>query len=159
MAVVAAVSLLAVTLILLSHFRIVRQHEEAFEKEHDQRIKITEFYDILIRWIALYQENETIAGWMAERGYKRIAVYGMGELGELIYRELVRENLDVRCAIDKNADNLNLKKIKALKPMDDLPELDVVIVSLPRYFEQIRSDLGHITRADIVSIEDIIFEM
>lgn len=104
--------------------------------------------------------GESISKWLTKRGYKRIAVYGMRELGILLYRKLVCSELDLCCAIDRNADNLNLNQdIKVWKPTNDLPDLDVIIVSAPHYYEQIRNDLENITRADIVSIEDIIFEM
>lgn len=158
--IVLLISLIAIGVILASHFKLVKQYKEAFEEERDQKIKMTEFYDILIRWVALYQENGKISKWIMGRGYTKIAVYGMRELGILVYHELLREGLDVCCSIDKNADNLNINQdIKVVKPTQDLPELDLIIVSAPHYFEQIQNDLEGITNADIVSIEDIIFEM
>lgn len=152
--------ILVIVFILISHFRLVKQYEQELEGEHDQRIKMTEFYDILIRWVELYQEKEVLSKWIKEKGYKKIAVYGMRELGILLYRELLQEGLDVCCAIDKNADNLNRNHhMEILKPTKELPNLDVIIVSAPHYYEQIKKEMAGLTEAEIVSIEDIIFEM
>lgn len=157
--VVLFISFILLIIIFASHFKLVEQYKVSFEYERDQKIKMTEFYDILIRWVALYQENEKISKWIMQREYKKIAVYGMRELGILVYHELLREGIDVCCVIDKNADILNINQdIQVLKPTKELPDLDLIIVSAPHYFEEIQDDLRDITSATLVSIEDIIFE-
>lgn len=158
MVLIVFIFLAILTVVLISHFRLVDQYKEAFEEERDQKIKMTEFYDILIRWMELRQEEKVLSGWFKRNGYKRIAVYGMRELGVLVYNELLLEKLDVICAIDRNCESLNLD-IAVIKPGDDLPDIDVIIVTAPHYYEQIKNELENITRADIVSVEDIIFEL
>lgn len=159
MTILSIIFLLVILLIVLfRHFRLVDQYKKVFEDERDQRIKMTEFYDILIRWMQLYQEDKVFSGWLGKNGYKRIAVYGMRELGILFYNELLYEKINVVCAIDKNGENMNLG-IDVMKPGADLPDVDVIIVTAPHYFEEIKNELKNITQASIVSIEDIIFDI
>lgn len=156
--IIMIIFLVIITVIVVSHFRLVDQYKKAFENERDQKNKMTEFYDILIRWMELYQEEKKISNWIQKYGYKRVAVYGMRELGVLVYNELLLEKVDVVCAIDKNSVSLNLD-IDVIKPCDELPDIDVIIVTAPHYYGQIKRDLENITQASIVSIEDIIFEL
>ncbi len=150
--------LVALLIVLFRHFRLIDQYKKVSETERDQTIKMTEFYDILIRWMQLYQEEKELSSWLMKKGYKRIAVYGMRELGVLFYNELLHEKMNVVCAIDKNGENMNLG-IDVIKPSADLPDVDVVIVTAPHYYQEIKYELNSITQADIVSIEDIIFEI
>lgn len=156
---ILALSLAAVAMIWINSYKLNGQYRKSFEQERDQKIKMTEFYDVLIRWVALYQEEERISKWIVGKGYRRIGVYGMREIGILVYDELVGEGFENCVAIDSNAKNLNLNlNRKVLKPTE-LPDLDLIIVAAPHYFEEIQESLGNVTKADIVSIEDIIFEM
>lgn len=160
MILIPALSLIFAALILVNSYKLNGSYRESFEKERDQRIKMTEFYDLLIRWVALYQEDKKISQWITEKEYQRIGVYGMRELGILVYNELARAGLERCVAIDQNAENLNLNlDMEVLKPTEELLNLDLIIVTAPHYFEEIRKSLESVTRADVVSIEDIIFEM
>ncbi|HCT90058.1 MAG TPA: hypothetical protein DF613_01550 [Lachnospiraceae bacterium] len=160
MILIPALSLAFAALILVNFYELNGQYRESFEKERDQKIKMTEFYDLLIRWVALYQENRKIAEWITGKGYRSIGVYGMRELGVLIYHELAREGFEKCVAIDQNADNLNLNSdMEIQSPTEKLSDLDLIIVAAPHYFEEIRKSLESMTQADVVSIEDIVFEI
>lgn len=157
---IPALSVFFAVFILVSSYKLNSQYRESFEKECDQKLKMTEFYDVLIRWIALYQEDRKISKWITGRGYQRIGIYGMRELGILLYNELAKERFEKCVAIDKNAENLNLNMdMEVHSPTEELSDLELIIVAAPHYFEEIRKSLESVVRADVVSIEDIIFEM
>ena len=61
-------------------------------------------------------------------------------------------------AIDKNSDKI-FASIDVLSPDDSLPEVDAVIVTPIFFFDEIEEVLVTKTEADILSIEDILYEV
>lgn len=90
--------------------------------------------------------------------YSRIAVYGVGEVGEILINELNPELFDVLYAIDKNADRISLN-IPCYKPDDELPEADLVIISVDSAYEEIYKTLRTRFQCRIMLWEDVIPNM
>lgn len=120
--------------------------------------KAFEFYHILIRWLQLKQEEKRMAKYFEQNEYRTVAVYGMKEIGVLLCNELRQEGIDVRYAIDKNADEIEAD-IEIVKPTSEMPEVDVIIVTATHYFDSIYIELQKLTAAEIVSITDILWSI
>ena len=80
----------------------------------------------------------------------------MKELGILLYKELLNENQQVKCLIDKDL-SVSDGSFVVIQPNEEIPQVDVIIVTAIHYYDAIYSELKKITNADIVSIEDVLW--
>lgn len=117
-----------------------------------------EFYDILVRWLKLRQEQHTLAEFFPENGYRSVAIYGVKEIGLLLLSELRQEGVDVRYAVDRDADKISAD-ISVIKPSGSLPEVDVIIVTASHYFDSIYPELKGLTQAEIIPVEDVLWSL
>ena len=90
-----------------------------------------------------------------KNSYKSVAIYGMKEFGVHLYEMLKDSDIKVEYVIDKNPGIVS-EDIKCYKPSDELPKVDVIVVTASYYFNEIRKQLQH-TGYRIVSIEDVIY--
>lgn len=156
------VLLLAITAILSAVIFFLywnmKYYRDRTDEEIDKVQKGLEFYDILIRWLRLKQEQRNLAEYFAENGYHTAAIYGMKEIGLLLLRELRQEGVDVRYAIDRDADAISAD-ISVIKPSCGLPEVDVIIVTASHYFDSIYLELRGLTEAEIIPVEDVLWSI
>lgn len=139
-------------------YRGMQYYRDRTDKEIDKVQKQVEFYDILIRWLGLRQEQRTLAEYFTENGYQAVAIYGMKEIGRLLLNELRLEGIDVRYVIDRNADKINAD-ISIIKPSCNLPEVDVIVVTASHYFDSIYLELRESTEAEIIPVEDVLWNI
>lgn len=126
-------------------------------KEHNQCVKkVVKYYFILNDWLALRQKGETIAKFFEKNKYKRVAVYGMKELGERLIDELEKNGIEVTCIIDQNPTQ-KTGKIPVISPTDEIPKSDVMVVTASFYFNEIRNRMKDRVDCDIVSMDDVVY--
>lgn len=113
---------------------------------------------LMNQWIGLKQDNQQIETYFQKNNYQRIAVYGIGFVGMRLIKELRNTNLNIIYGIDQNAANIS-SDLKLLTLEDELPEVDVIIVTVLGSFQEIYDKLSTKIRCDIVAIEDIINEV
>lgn len=87
------------------------------------------------RWLCLLQRGNRLGDTLIQMGYKKIAIYGYGYLGKALYRELAESGCCVAYIIDKY---LSENEIEVLRPGEDMPEIDAVIVTAVYEYEKIR---------------------
>lgn len=146
--------ILCITIYVL--YRMMEYYRDRTEKEIDKVQKGLEFYDILVRWLELRQEHRALAEYFSENGYRTAAIYGMREIGILLLNELKQEGVEVQYAIDRNAGEISAD-IPVIEPSADMPEVDVIVVTAPHYFDSIYLTLKEMTKAEIVPVEDILW--
>lgn len=125
----------------------------------DNQGKLFEFYQLLIRWKYLSQHHILISSWLVKKGIKTVAIYGMKELGELLYEELKQSGIEVNYGIDRDFNNI-VSELTLLSPDDELKSVDAVIVTAIHYYDDIEKTLKNKgVDVPIYSLEDILFEM
>lgn len=115
-------------------------------------------YLMMNQWVKVKQENKSIAGYLESEGYKSIAIYGMNYVGETLMDELLNSNVKVKYGIDKNADTI-YADIDVLRPEDELPEVDAVLVTAITFFDEIEDVLSKKMDCPVISMEDILYEV
>lgn len=121
--------------------------------------KYREYYAMINQWLMLKQEGVTLEKYFIDNHYKTVAIYGMGELGTRFYNELKDSaKVEVKYAVDKNVagtySELPVRKLE--KPLDDI---DVIVVTAVFDFDEIEKLLKKVTTAEIISLDDVIFEI
>lgn len=132
--------------------------EKNVYKEHQTAEKHFAMIKVFNRWMHNKQEQKEISKFLEERGYHSVAIYGMSFLGECLLDELQGTDINVKYAIDRNAENIH-SKIDVKKLTDDLPETDVIVVTAIYFYEEIREELSQLVDCPIISLEDVVYEI
>ena len=86
-------------------------------------------YTISDAWLQNVLAGNTFIQHLKDNQAKRIAIYGFGKYGKLLYKEMQKREIPVACIIDQNADKL--AGDIGVCTLDDLHEsLDIVIVTV-----------------------------
>ena len=99
-----------------------------------------------------------LIGWQYKKNnYKKVAVYGMSEMGYMVLKELQGTAVEVAYCIDKNADNV-FAEIDVRRPDEELPQIDAVIVAVVQFYEEVKENLEKKLSCPIVSLSDVVWE-
>ncbi len=125
--------------------------------------KLQEFYDVLIKWLELKQRKKEIGDFLKRNGYSKVVIYGMKELGKLLYDDLELCGIEIPYCIDVRAEDVYKDlSITVISPDEYARacDVDVVIVTAIHYYEDIFLQLWKRKKsAPILSLEFIINEM
>lgn len=126
-------------------------------KKNEQ--KYLGIYRMLYQWINAKQDQKKLEDFFGERKFYKIAVYGMADLGRLFLRELKESDaVKIIYGIDRNAEAIG-SSVSVIRPEDVKNEADVIVVTVLDAFESIKSELTKYTDAEIISIEDIVYNL
>lgn len=104
-------------------YRIIEEHVSIYIKERD---KLLEFYFLLDDWMAIREQNISVADYIHEQGYQRVSIYGKGRIGLRLAKELQSNLITVSCFIDQNAEVLG-EGIKTIPP-EEIEDLQQPII-------------------------------
>lgn len=120
------------------------------QSEIEKHMQISLF---LNNWLQMYQMKKNMVPYIWDMGYKSIAIYGMGILGQRLYDELEESRITVKYAIDRNAANIrDLVDVK--HPSEELETVDAVIVTSLYYFDEIKRDMESKMECPVISLMD-----
>lgn len=120
--------------------------------------KFKGYYNMLNQWLILKQEGKNLSEYFTSNGYKTIAIYGMGEMGNRLYDELKDSDIEVKYAVDKNAAS-TYSELEVIDLEDDFEPVDAMIVTATFAYDKIEEDLGGKIDFPIISLEDVVYEI
>ncbi|MDE5779182.1 MAG: hypothetical protein K2I10_11840 [Lachnospiraceae bacterium] len=121
--------------------------------------KFKEYYNLLNQWLMIKQQGKNLEDYFRNHAYYKIAIYGMGELGNRLYDELKNTQVRVVYAIDQSANQICVDLPICMKDDLDKPEVDAIIVSAVFAFDEIRESLAENYDVPIISLDDVIYEI
>lgn len=125
----------------------------------DKKIdKFKRYYDMLNEWLSLKQKGKSLEKYFEDNGYKSVAIYGMGEMGNRLYDELKESSIEVRYAIDKNVSSV-YSELNVLNPSQEFPEVDVIVITATFAFDEIVSRVENKFCCPVISLEDVVYEV
>lgn len=111
--------------------------------------------DIMKEWLRFFICGKSIGSYFCNNGYSKVAIYGMGDMGTLLFQELQRTGINVPYVIDRSAKDFK-DELPVLRISDELPEVDVIVVTvLQDEGRQIRKELCKAMNCKVVMLEDI----
>lgn len=120
--------------------------------------KFTEYFHLLNLWMKKNNNRIKMADYLKKQGISRIAVYGVGELGDRLYEELEESGIEIAYAIDSNINRVyHQKEVKS--PTQGLGDIQMIIVTPIAEYESIKEKLNQVTTCQIVSLKEIVQEM
>lgn len=115
-------------------------------------------YLMMNQWVKIKQQGKNVSDFLEKRGYYRIAIYGMGYVGETLVEELRETSINVLYGIDKNADGI-YSTLEIYSMDDELETVDAIVVTPISFFDEIASELYEKINCPILSIDDILYEV
>lgn len=134
-----------------------RQYEKHCEFIASQGDRFSEYYTLMQQWVKVYQSGHTLESYFKKNNYKKIAVYGMNEMGYMVLKELEASEVEVSYCIDKNADNL-FAEIDVRRPDGDLTPVDAVIVAVVQFYDEVKEALSGKLDCPVISLSDVVWE-
>lgn len=120
--------------------------------------KFKDYYTLTNRWLLLKEEDKKLETYFEQQGIYTIAIYGVGELGKRLMKELNKSKIQVIYAIDKESGG-SFMGISVLDYKDKLAHVDAIIVTPVFDFDKIKQELNNITSARIISLMDILYSI
>ncbi len=121
-------------------------------------------YDVLYKWMLCDIYNRDIVNEFMKNGISRIAIYGAGDLGSILYNKLKKSEVTVDCFIDKyskyqyyGVEDIRIVKINELA---ERAKIDLIVNTVIWADTDVRNDLRqNNVQIPVISLEDIIMEM
>lgn len=128
------------------------------EQNNEKQLRYQYLFRTMCQWCELRNRKIMISSWIKNMGWKRIAIYGMGEMGKLLKKELQLDGVKVLYAIDRNAENIKTD-IPVYDLSNGLEEVDGVIVTAITFYTEIVREISTFIEAPVVSLKDILDEI
>lgn len=125
-------------------------------KQQKQSGKVREHLRILNCWFMNYQKGNRIGKYLSERGYRKVAIYGLGMLGERLYQELLDSEIEVAYGMDRRIFS-GFAGLEIVQSPDMSKEVDAVIITAVTDFTYIAADLAEKLSCPLISLEDVIW--
>lgn len=106
----------------------------------------------------IMEQNISLAKYLKELGFYKVAVYGYGIVGKHLITLLQREGIKVSYVIDKNPNVLG-KDINVYLLSKDMPYVDAIIVTPIDEYVAIRSDIKEKVDFNVISLGYILNEL
>ena len=116
------------------------------------------YYNMLAKWLEMEEKGKPVDVLLKEAGYKKIAVYGMGNIGKRLCKVLQNTEIDVEYGIDGQIVN-DVEDVPVLSLDDVLPEVDAIVVTVPFAYVDIKKKIEEKIDYPVISLEHIIFEV
>ena len=140
--------------IVKSHRKI---HSNApIRSSEDERLN--GYYTLLNKWLELSQHGKSLSSYFEENHYQKIIVYGMGELGQRFCDDLKGTDLEIKYAIDQNAEE-QFTDLELYSIHDTLPEFDVIVVTPIFAYEEIRKQLNEMGYENVIALDEVIYSV
>lgn len=155
-------ALTAGTVCALTRCRKQSREESVVDTEKYRRLNC--YYDIMIKWMYLRQENESPGKYLKSKGIQKVGIYGHGKIGVLLCRELLEDGIEVAYFLDMEAeedyhsigDVLVTSPEKVLKQADT----DAILVTPAFAFDEIKTRLekyGY--RQEMISLSELLYSI
>lgn len=126
------------------------------KKRYENGKKLSYYYHLFNQWLRLRQNGYTLTEYIKEQGICKVAIYGIAELGQRLFDELVQAGITVEYIIDNNP-MAYFYNYKIVSMKDSLPPVDAIIVTPILAYDQIKEELGRKVNCPIISLEMLIY--
>lgn len=131
------------------------------EKFYSHEIaKWKEYFNVMLQWVFLSQKGVDIGRYLEKNGYYKIAVYGMADIGNCLAGQIIKSgHCKLLYGIDQGFPKLYYDiPCYKLEHIAELEQPDVVIVTLPHIYEEIKEDIEQTVRWETMSVTELIYD-
>ena len=144
------------TLLGISALLYVKKAVEAqLEQKYKENIRYFGLFSVLNDWMYINNNGASICAYLAKKGCKKVAIYGMSHIGQRLKEELENDGLTVCYGIDRD-DSIVIDNFRIYAPDDTISEVDAIIIATYQNYKEIKQLLEKKTDAEVLFIKDII---
>lgn len=124
-----------------------------------KNVKFKKYYNLLDEWMKQSRKGRKIENYLMAQDLKKIAIYGLGEIGQRLYEELCDSDITIVKGIDQ-FDNSEID-IDIIEPCDVRQIVglaDAIIVTAVADYDEICKNLSDVD-IKIISLEEIVFNL
>ena len=139
---------------LIMDYIVSKDMTKEINKIENDYQKMRLYYYIFNMWLDMKQQGKKLGEYMEKKGYKRVAIYGMKELGERLFIELRDAGIEVVCVIDSNKNVLG--NFTLISPDDEIPSVDLLIITADYYYAEIEKKMREKVDCPILSASGLL---
>jgi hypothetical protein len=115
-------------------------------------------YSLTLKLLRLKQRGYSLGELFNKKEFRHIAIYGIGEIGKLLYEELFDSGISIEYFIDMYSNKTNIFGIDVLNDNFNLAKIDTIIVTIVSEFYDIKRSLNSRGNCKVISLDDIVSE-
>lgn len=115
-------------------------------------------YQLLNMWLLLREKNIGLEEFFIKNNYKKVAIYGFAAIGKHLYEELRSTSVEIVCAIDRRQ-GLSHSQLVVISSERDMPDCDVIVVTVVQGAEQIVDDLRLCVDRPVITLWEVMTKM
>ncbi len=158
--------IIVVLVLVCIHFYLISRKQRKIIrglKSSDEINRLKGYFEMTSRWVKNLQDDVSVVDYLKEKNIQTIAIYGMGNLGELLEKEIIGSDITIQYAIDKNAEIYKYasKDFLIIEPEDITKQekVDAIIVTPVFAYNKICENLEKYNLSiPIISLDNIIFK-
>lgn len=124
----------------------------------DNSEKLNQYFRLTDMWLSLKQKGYSLATYFIENNYNKIAIYGMGYLGCILYDDLNGTDITIEYVIDKDKTDLR-ELITVVSPEEKFYDVDAIVVTIMEDEEEQKAFLKKNCDINQVGLWDVIYWM
>lgn len=128
------------------------------EKELRDLEKYANYYFLMHFWMKNIEDGKTLDTFFDDRGYKKIAVYGMGYLGMHLVAQL-SDRLEPVYTVDQGIVRYNGANFPLSESQDIVSKADVIVVTPVTDYDYIKKMIKNNITIDVISLEEVILSI
>lgn len=134
-------------------------YEKALTHKEFQIRRNYKKYEMLYKWIKLKQRDVRIETFFEDFKIETIAIYGMGDLGILLYDELKESSVKILYGLDKNPREC-CGKLEVYNLDRSLMKPDAIVITLALICDEIENMIFNtIGECTVFTLEEILYEL
>lgn len=132
------------------------KHIEKEESLQNSLMAINKKYNIINKWYSLAEKDILLADYLDICGYKDIAIYGLGVMGNHLISDISKSTLNILYGIDQKADNKAFD-FAVYTLQEDLPRADVIVVALAGNCDEVIDSIQNKVDVPVISLEELLY--
>lgn len=117
--------------------------------------KYRNYYVVLLSWLEILENKQSISDYMKKEGFFNIALYGGKDMGYHLIKQLEGTGIEVKYIIDQNFLENKINGLPIYPPSNKLPIVDVVIITPIWDYENIKKQIINSFSCPIISLKDL----
>lgn len=121
-------------------------------------IKFRNMFFMMHKWMKLKNSGIEISDYLKNKGITKVAIYGMGYIGECLYQELLNANVQVVFAIDRTAVDFK-RELPIIKLEDEFEDTDLIISTVVEDVSETLEFLREKGKCQVVTFSQMLTEL
>lgn len=122
-------------------------------------------YSMMLKSMLIHQRGRKLADFFTKKHYQKIAIYGAGEIGIMLFDEIRKNGVEVAYFIDSGAQKIErfadcVLREDAIVPvypmLAEFPYVDALVITPVSIIEEIEKKLEGKIFAPMISLEEVI---